>query len=91
MYRYKTQFWSVVEANVTMSSTWGCTNLYCFDGSKVVDGIYASIDMNELTSMAHTTKENHPWIQIRLALNSCISAVKIWNRNMDLEGMHVQS
>ena len=74
-----------------MSSTYGCIDLNCFDGSKVVDGIYAPIGMNEHTSIAHTGHEYHPWIQIKLYQNLCVSAVKIWNRNMDVEGMHVQS
>ena len=76
---------------MTMSSTYRCIDSNCFDGSKVVNGIYAPIGMIELTSMAHTTEENHPWIQIKLSQNFCVSAVKIWNRYMDVEGMHVQS
>ena len=74
-----------------MSSIWKCTDSDCTDGSKVVDGIYAPIDMNEQTSLAHTGYEYNPWIQIKLYQSFCVSAVKIWNRNMDGEGMHVQS
>ena len=80
---------SIIGADVTMSSIRECTDSYCFDGSKAVDGIYAPIDMNELTSMAHTAKENHPWIQVELYQQFCVSAVKIWNRNMHSEGIYI--
>ena len=77
---------SIIGADVTMSSIRECTDSYCFDGSKVVDGIYAPIGMHELTSIAHTGYEYHPWIQIKLYQNFCVSAVKIWNRYMSGEG-----
>ena len=70
-----------------MSSQYRCvtkkSKLYCFNGSKVVDGIYAPIDVDEHTSISHTESEKNPWIQIDLKKSLCISAVKIWNRNMD--------
>ena len=72
-----------------MSSIRECTDSYCFDGSKVVDGIYAPIGMNEFTSMAHTTKNDQPWIQVELCQQFCVSAVKIWNRNMRSEGIFI--
>ena len=70
-----------------MSSQFRCltrdSNLYCLNGSKAVDGIYAPIGVDELTSLAATLNEINPWLQIELEKSSCISAVKIWNRNMD--------
>ena len=57
-----------------------------FNGSKVVDGIYAPIGMPEQTSLAHTNNDHHPWIQIKLYQDFCVSAVKIWNRYMSGEG-----
>ena len=82
---------TVIGADVTMSSIKPCINPHCFNGSKVIDGIYAPIDMHERTSMAHTRTENNPWIQIKLYQKFCVSAVKIWNRNLDVEGRHAQS
>ena len=75
-----------------MSSQYRClpkdSNLYCFNGFKVVDGIYAPIGVHEFTSIAHTEYETNPWLQIDLRKSLCISAVKIWNRNMDHVGRH---
>ena len=72
-----------------MSSQFRCvtvdSNLYCLNGSKVVDGIYAPIDVHEFTSLAHTLNEINPWIQIDLRKSFCVSAVKIWNRIMDTD------
>ena len=66
-----------------MSSQYQCIRGYCFEGSKVVDGIYAPIGVREFTSIAHTLNKTNPWIQIDLGKSFCISAVKIWNRNKD--------
>ena len=74
-----------------MSSVLGNTQGYHFQGSKVVDGLYAPIGVHELTSIAITENELSPWIQIDLQDNFCISAVKIWNRNMDTSGTRVIS
>ena len=75
----------ITGAVVTMSSTLNPTD---FNGSKVVDGIYAPIDMPEQTSLAHTNNDHHPWIQIKLYQNFCVSAVKIWNRNKGGDGRY---
>ena len=80
----------IAGAIVQKSSPYKCvtrkSNLYCHNGSKVVDGIYAPVGVNELTSVAHTGYEKNPWLQIDLEKSFCISAVKIWNRNMDGSG-----
>ena len=68
---------------MSMSSTHGCVSGFCFAGSNAVDGIYLPIDMNELSSVAHTITEYTPWLQIDLGWSFCISAVKIWNRSME--------
>ena len=82
----------IVGASVKISSQYPCesqdSNLYCHNGSKAVDGIYAPIGVHEYTSIAHTEHETNPWIQIDLGKSLCISAVKIWNRNMDGAGRH---
>ena len=75
---------------VKMSSLNLCSQSYCFQGSKVVDGIYAPIGVHELTSIAITEQELSPWIQIDLQDNFCISAVKIWNRNKDILGTSIR-
>ena len=83
----KTTWLYIVGAVVKMSSQNPCSsNGHCFNGSKVVDGIYAPIGVHEQTSLAHTLNENNPWIQIDLGKSFCISAVKVWNRNMDSTG-----
>ena len=64
-----------------MSSVYKCERGYCFEGAKAVDGIYKPLrGQNEFLSVAHTNKEQNPWIQIDLGQAYCISAVKIWNR-----------
>ena len=62
------------------------SSLYCFNGSKVVDGIYAPIGVHEWTSIAATLEETNPWLQIDLGKSFCISAVKIWNKIMRNKG-----
>ena len=73
-----------------MSSQFQCltedSNLYCFNGSKVVDGIYAPMGVHEYTSFAATLNEINPWLQIDLGKSFCISAIKVWNRNMWTKG-----
>ena len=73
-----------------MSSQYKClteeSNLYCFNGSKVVDGIYTPIGVPEWTSIAVTLNEINPWLQIDLGKSFCISAVKIWNKIMRNKG-----
>ena len=75
-----------------MSSQLRCltskSNLYCFNGSKVVDRIYAPIGVHEWTSISHTLHKTNPWLHIDLKKSLCISAVTIWNRNMDGAGRH---
>ena len=73
-----------------MSSMHNCSGGYCFNGSKIVDGIYApATGEHELQSLAHTNSENTPWIQIDLKTSFCISAVKIWNRVGDDDGSFI--
>ena len=73
----------VAGATVKMSSQYNCRTKgrieYCFNGSKVVDGIYAPIGVHEWTSIAMTQDQSNPWLQIDLRKSFCISAVKIWN------------
>ena len=69
-----------------MSSQYPCRAQRCFNGSKVVDGIYAPIGVDERTSIAHTLNEINPWLQIDLEKSFCILAVRIWNRNMNVLG-----
>ena len=77
----------IAGAIVQKSSPYECvtrdSNVYCHNGSKAVDGIYAPIGVHEFTSIAITEYEKNPWLQIDLGKSLCISAVKIWNRNMD--------
>ena len=68
-----------------MSSVYRCRNGYCFEGAKAVDGIYEPIGVDEFSSIAHTSRESNPWIQIDLGQAYCISAVKIWNRYMSVD------
>ena len=66
---------------VNMSSELQCTGKFCFPGSRAVDGIYdPAADEHIFTSLAHTLREDNPYIQIDLQENHCISAVKVWNR-----------
>ena len=74
--------------NVKMSSLNLWSQNYCFQGSKVVDGIYAPSGVHEFTSLVHSQYELGPWIQIDLRENFCISAVKIWNRYMNSYGRY---
>ena len=80
----------IVGAVVKMSSQLLCRTedsiLYCFNGSKVVDGIYTPIGVPEWTSIAVTLNEINPWLQIDLGKSFCISAVKIWNKIMRNKG-----
>ena len=69
-----------------MSSQYPCLHGYCYNGSKVVDGIYTPINVYEHSIIAHTLNETNPWLQIDLEKSFCISAVKIWNRNMEIAG-----
>ena len=75
-----------------MSSQYRClpkdSNLYCFNGFKVVDGIYAPIYVHKWTSIAATLNETNPWLQIDLGQSICISAVKAWNRIKEKGGWH---
>ena len=76
----------IVGAVVKMLSQYPCLmtkelNLNCFNGSKVVDGIYTPIGVHEYTSIAITQNQDNPWLQIDLGKSFCISAVKIWNRS----------
>ena len=69
------------EAPVEMSSTFGCHEGHCFEGSKAVDGIYEpGPSDHELSNLVHTNLESNPWIQINLNQAYCIIAVKVWNR-----------
>ena len=77
----------IVEAIVKMSSQYKCEvkggHFYCLNGTNVVDGIYAPIGFDDdYASLAHTQTETNPWLQIDLGKSFCISAVKIWNRNL---------
>ena len=64
---------------VNMSSQLPCTGKFCFPGSRAVDGIYVpAVDEDILTSLAHTLREDNPYIQIDLQGNHCIFAVKVW-------------
>lgn len=76
----------IAEADVKMSSTFVGSSGFLFDGSKVVDGIYAPIGMHEFTSIAITLSEPSPWMQIDLSKKFCVSAVKIWKRYMASHG-----
>ena len=58
-----------------------------FDGSNIIDGIYAPIDTDDLSSLAATLSENNPWMQIDLTIDLCISAVKIWNAGVSSLGI----
>ena len=66
-----------------------CVATFCFPGTKAVDGIYHPIDVHEFTSIAVTQSESNPWLQIDLTRAYCISAVKIWNRNMYKSGINI--
>ena len=82
----------IVGAVVKMSSQYKClteeSNLYCFNGSKVVDGIDTPIGVHDFTSLAVTLNETNTWLQIDLGKSFCISAAKIWNRNMAPAGKY---
>ena len=58
-----------------------------YAGGFAVDGIYES--QNEVSSLAHTQVDINPWIQIDLSQSYCISAVKVWNRYLSVEGMSI--
>ena len=67
-----------------MSSQFGC-DAYCYNGSKVVDGIYLPPGADDRISVAHTRHEVNSYIQIDLEVSRCITAVKIWNRVSESE------
>ena len=68
-----------------MSSQYQCTRGFCFPGSKAVDGIYLqATGEHEYTSIAVTNQEVNSYIQIDLEENHCISAVKVWNRRVNV-------
>ena len=64
-----------------MSSVYPCSGGYCFPGSKAVDGVYREhVNSAEYFSIAVTTLEQNPYLQIDLGESHCIKAVKLWNR-----------
>ena len=67
-----------------------CSAGYCFNRSKVVDGMYVpATGEQELQSLAHTELGNTSWIQIDLKTSFRISAVKIWSRAGDNGGSFI--
>jgi len=56
-------------------------------GAKAVDGIYLpSWDgMEEDESLIVTNAELSPWLQVDLAINHFVTAVRIWDRSESIE------
>jgi len=51
---------------------------YTFEAASAVDGIYKL--GNELSSLAHSKRENRPWWRVDLGNVHCVWAVNILNR-----------
>jgi hypothetical protein len=58
-------------------------------GSEAIDGIYAIISTP--SSLAHTSSEESPWLQVNLVMASFVRGVKIWNRCLDSQGRFIMS